>query len=158
MKRYFVKNKITKKLLEKLVFDPEDPMCPICYYPMSLNDGCEWSENPIDNVCSYCLGDVISFLMKELYKKRDSIKWISIKNKLPIVPLSFKYILKDDYFPVLVAIKRKYKETLPEFLWDRGMYKNGKFYYEYENIEIKNVTHWAYIREMELPKQNRNKN
>jgi len=57
----------------EFVFDPEDPICPVCHESLGLMDGCEWSDNPIENSCRECLFDYIDSLTAELKAKDKEI-------------------------------------------------------------------------------------
>ena len=39
---------------EPIIFNPDDPCCVECGEPMMLSDGCEWSDNPNENICHLC--------------------------------------------------------------------------------------------------------
>ena len=57
----------------EFVFDPEDPICPVCHESLGLMDGCEWSDNPIENSCRECLFDYIDRLTAELATLKDEL-------------------------------------------------------------------------------------
>ena len=58
----------------ELKFDPEDPMCPVCHESLRLMDGCEWSDNPIENSCRECLFDYIDRLTAENKAKDEKAR------------------------------------------------------------------------------------
>jgi len=58
----------------ELIFDPEDPMCPVCHESLRLMDGCEWSDNPIENSCRECLFDYIDRLTAENKAKDEKAR------------------------------------------------------------------------------------
>jgi len=51
---------------EKLFFNPEQPTCPICHTTLYLEDGMEWSDNPIHNCCCDCQSNIIDRLTERI--------------------------------------------------------------------------------------------